>query len=116
MVSRYDAPDVTYGLMVILFRWFQFEYNIKRVKVKKLYFTGLQIGDALTDYKDNKLGHSNASNVNTETGDKFNYNLMKWQQFHYKFVVSEDGIASCTEFYLEVQNNEPPHRWSRLCH
>lgn len=64
-------------------------------------------GDALTDYKDNKLGHSNASNVNTETKDKFNYNLMKWQQFHYKFVVSEDEIAGCTEFYLEVQNNEP---------
>ena len=64
-------------------------------------------GDALTDYKDNKLGHSNASNVNTETRDKFNYNLMKWQQFHYKFVVSEDEIAGCTEFYLEVQNNEP---------
>lgn len=64
-------------------------------------------GDALTDYRDNKLGHSNAPNVKAETKDKFNYNLMKWQQFHYKFAVSEDEIAGCTEFYLEVQNNEP---------
>lgn len=64
-------------------------------------------GDALTDYQENTLNHPNAFKVNAETRDKFNMNLMQWQQFHYKFIVSEEMIKDCTEFYLEVQNNEP---------
>lgn len=57
-------------------------------------------GDALVDYR----------NLPSSYGDKEteeNINLMKWQQFHYKFIISEEKIAGCTDFRLEVQNNEP---------
>lgn len=64
-------------------------------------------GDALTDYQENNLNHPEAYKVNEKTRNKFNMNLMQWQQFHYKFIVSEEMIKDCTEFYLEVQNNEP---------
>ena len=66
-------------------------------------------GDALTDYRTSK-GTGSEANIESPAGraDAFNINLMKWQQFHYKFVVSEEMLKDCTDkFFLEVQNNEP---------
>lgn len=51
--------------------------------------------DALTDYKGTQDGFSRTINVN----------VMQWQQLCYSFVI--DDLKGCTEFFLEVQNNEP---------
>lgn len=73
-------------------------------------------GDALTDYTGvNELNPPNNSQAtkteeqNNPNKNKYNKNLMQWQQFHYKFVVPENKIEGCipNNFYLEVQNNEP---------
>lgn len=63
-------------------------------------------GDALTDYEYNQINNQGSTGT-SENKNKFNMNLMQWQQFHYKLIVPEDKIQGCTEFYLEVQNNEP---------
>ncbi|MBO5225802.1 MAG: T9SS type A sorting domain-containing protein [Parabacteroides sp.] len=47
-------------------------------------------GNALTNYKSEK-----------------NKYLMQWQQLCYTVVLNSDKIADCTDFHLEVQNNEP---------
>lgn len=68
-------------------------------------------GDALTNYINNTLTLPNGSpGKSTDPNkDKYNTYLMQWQQFHYKFVVSEEKFEGCEpgQFYLEVQNNEP---------
>ncbi|WP_278624991.1 T9SS type A sorting domain-containing protein [Parabacteroides gordonii] len=71
-------------------------------------------GDALTDYTGtNELIPPKWSEAEKDTEknnpnkNKYNKNLMQWQQFHYKFVVSAEKLQGCTKFYLEVQNNEP---------
>lgn len=65
-------------------------------------------GDALTDYRNNDDLETLVTDPSTIARDKmFNINLMKWQQFHYKFIISEEKIAGCSDFRLEVQNNEP---------
>ena len=51
--------------------------------------------DALTDYKGTNEGFSRTINVN----------VMQWQQLCYSFVI--DDLQGCTDFFLEVQNNEP---------
>ena len=56
-------------------------------------------GDALDHY----VSSTGSNNKETEVNEY----LMEWQQFHYKFVVSEEKIAGCSDFRLEVQNNEP---------
>ena len=56
-------------------------------------------GDALDHY----VSSTGSNNKETEVNEY----LMQWQQFHYKFVVSEEKIAGCSDFRLEVQNNEP---------
>ena len=58
-------------------------------------------GDAKTSYDGAKL------DTPDDRAKVFNTYLMQWQQFHYKFVVSEEKIAGCSDFRLEVQNNEP---------
>ncbi len=68
-------------------------------------------GDALTNYINNTLIlPNNSPGKDTDPNkDKYNTYLMQWQQFHYKFVVSEEKFEGCEpgQFYLEVQNNEP---------
>lgn len=70
-------------------------------------------GDALTDYTgENQLvppqwSVAISGEFDNPNRNKYNKNLMQWQQFHYKFVVSEEKLQGCTKFYLEVQNNEP---------
>lgn len=80
--------------------------NAKNEEILIHWFT---TGDALTDYRTS--ANSNAPKADTSTPEgratAFNINLMQWQQFHYKFVVSEEDLQGCTKFYLEVQNNEP---------
>lgn len=71
--------------------------NTKNEEVELHRFT---TGDALTNYE-NLTSHHNSSATLANTY------LMKWQQFHYKFMVSEEKIQGCKEFRLEVQNNEP---------
>lgn len=56
--------------------------------------------DALVDY-----GTTNVDNNGNTSNTKNNSNLMQWQQLCYSFVV--DDLQGCTEFFLEVQNNEP---------
>ncbi len=58
-------------------------------------------GDAKTSYDDAK------KDTPSDREKLFNTHLMQWQQFHYKFVISDEKIEGCTDFYLEVQNNEP---------
>lgn len=64
-------------------------------------------GDASTNYQYNKITTQGNTPTDAENKNKFNMNLMQWQQFHYKLIIPEDKIQGCTEFYLEVQNNEP---------
>lgn len=47
-------------------------------------------GDAKTNYVNN-----------------INQNLMQWQQLCYRITIDNDKLQGCTEFHLEVQNNEP---------
>lgn len=61
-------------------------------------------GDALTNYI-SLANHTD--NYGNTTANLVNTYLMQWQQFHYKFVVPEEKLEGCTEFRLEVQNNEP---------
>lgn len=64
-------------------------------------------GDALTNYV-YLANHRPVWNPSLDANaDSVNTYLMKWQQFHYKFIISEEKIAGCTDFRLEVQNNEP---------
>ena len=71
--------------------------NAKREEVVLHQFTSC---DALVDYgKVTKDAQGNTVN------DHNNYNLMQWQQLCYSFVI--DDLQGCTEFFLEVQNNEP---------
>lgn len=61
-------------------------------------------GDALVKYVPGE-GFNNQGVKLVE--NEVNEYLMEWQQFHYKFVVSEEKIAGCSDFRLEIQNNEP---------
>lgn len=56
--------------------------------------------DALVDY-----GTTNVDKNGNTSNTHNNSNLMQWQQLCYSFVV--DDLQGCTEFFLEVQNNEP---------
>lgn len=57
-------------------------------------------GDALTNYKD-------AGSGSTHSNTLVNTNLMKWQQLCYRITIDNDKLEGCSEFHLEVQNNEP---------
>ena len=57
-------------------------------------------GDALTNY-------SAAGSGSVHTDTKVNSNLMKWQQLCYRVTINSDKLQGCSDFHLEVQNNEP---------
>lgn len=57
-------------------------------------------GDALTNYKD-------AGSGSTHSNTLVNTNLMQWQQLCYRITIDNEKQEGCTEFHLEVQNNEP---------
>lgn len=80
--------------------------NAKNEEILIHWFT---TGDALTDYRTSANSDAPKADTSTPEGRStaFNINLMQWQQFHYKFVVSAEKLQGCTMFYLEVQNNEP---------
>ena len=48
---------------------------------------------------------SGDAKVNYEAG--INQNLMQWQQLCYKININDEAISGCSDFHLEVQNNEP---------
>ncbi|WP_298550071.1 T9SS type A sorting domain-containing protein [uncultured Parabacteroides sp.] len=72
-------------------------FNAERKEVILHQFTSC---DALVDY--GNVSEDLSGNI---TNEHNNSNLFKWQQLCYSFVV--DDLKGCTEFYLEVQNNEP---------
>ena len=53
-------------------------------------------GDALDHY----VSSTGSNNKETEVNEY----LMQWQQFHYKFVVSEEKIAGCSDFRLDASH------------
>ena len=57
-------------------------------------------GDALTNYSTDGSGSA-------RTNTKVNSYLMKWQQLCYRITIDSEKLQGCSEFHLEVQNNEP---------
>ncbi|MDY4756521.1 MAG: hypothetical protein SO287_02845 [Parabacteroides sp.] len=57
-------------------------------------------GDALTNYSTDGSGSAH-------TNTKVNSYLMKWQQLCYRITIDSEKLQGCSEFHLEVQNNEP---------